>query len=232
MSVDEPRPTAPHRIRSFVLRQGRITPAQERAFAAHWTRYGLEPGAQPRDFDTVFGRRASRVLEIGFGNGEQLAWSAEHELERDFLGVEVHRPGVGRLMNALAAIDACNVRLYHHDALEVLEGEIASGVLDQVRIYFPDPWHKKRHHKRRLIRPEFADLLASRMAPGGILHLATDWADYAEHMHRVLDASTGWRNRAGLGGVSPRPPWRIETHFEKRGLRLGHGVWDLIYDRR
>jgi tRNA (guanine-N7-)-methyltransferase len=220
------------RIRSFVLRQGRITPAQERAFAAHWPRYGLEVGATPWDLDDVFGRHAPRVLEIGCGNGEQMAWSAEHEPALDLLGVEVHRPGVGRLINALAALEATHARVIHHDAVEVLERAIAPGALDQVRIYFPDPWHKKRHNKRRLVQPEFAALLASRVAPGGLLHLATDWADYAEQMLAVVDASADWRNRAGAGRYSPRPPWRIDTHFEKRGLRLGHGVWDLVYERR
>jgi tRNA (guanine-N7-)-methyltransferase len=220
------------RIRSFVLRQGRITPAQERAFEAHWSRYGLECGSALRDYDAVFGRTAPRTIEIGFGNGEQLAWAAEHEPQMDFLGLEVHRPGVGRLINSLAAIDANNVRVYHHDAVEVIEREIAPASLDQVRIYFPDPWHKKRHNKRRLIQPEFLSLLAGRVKPDGLLHLATDWADYAEHMLSVLDASREWRNRAGPGQFSPRPEWRIQTHFEKRGLRLGHGVWDLLHERR
>ena len=233
MTQSDPPADAAHarRIRSFVLRQGRTTPAQARAFDAHWPRYGLPVGEAPRDFDAVFGRHAPRVLEIGFGNGEQLAWSAAHEPALDFLGVEVHRPGVGRLINALAAQDASNVRVYHHDAVEVLEREIAPQSLAQVRIYFPDPWHKKRHNKRRLIQPEFVALLASRVAHGGLLHLATDWADYAEHMVAVLEASPLWRNRAGAGQFSPRPEWRIQTHFEKRGLRLGHGVWDLLYDR-
>ncbi len=228
--MDSPEARA-RRIRSFVLRQGRITPAQERAFAEHWPRFGLEPCGTPRDLDRVFGRHAPRVLEIGFGNGEQLAWSAEHEPDRDFIGVEVHRPGVGRLMNALAALGARNVRLYQHDAVEVIEREIAPAALDEVRIYFPDPWHKKRHHKRRLVQPAFIALLASRIRRGGLLHLATDWADYAEHMLAALEASPDWRNRAGPGQFSPRPAWRIQTHFEKRGLKLGHGVWDLLHER-
>jgi tRNA (guanine-N7-)-methyltransferase len=229
---DQPADDAPaRRIRSFVLRQGRITPAQDRAFAAHWSRYGLEVGSAPRDYDTVFGRRAPRVLEIGFGNGEQMAWSAAHEPEKDLIGVEVHRPGVGRLINALAALDANNARVYHHDAFEVIERDIAPASLDQVRVYFPDPWHKKRHNKRRLIQPQFVAFLATRVRAGGLLHLATDWADYAEQMLAVLEASPDWRNRAGPGQYSARPEWRIQTHFEKRGLRLGHGVWDLLYDR-
>jgi len=223
------------RIRSFVLRQGRFTPAQQRAFDEHWARYGIDfdvaRGHAPRDLDATFGRRAARVLEIGFGNGEQLLHSAQAEPARDFIGVEVHRPGVGRLMNALADAGVDNVRLYNHDAVEVLEHEIAPASLAEVRIYFPDPWHKKRHNKRRLVQPDFLALLAGRVAPGGRLHLATDWADYAEHMRDVLAAAPDWRVDAGHADPAVRPPWRIETHFERRGLRLGHGVWDFVHER-
>ena len=222
----------PHdrRIRSFVLRQGRITSAQQRAFDAHWQRYGLEFSATPRDFNVAFGRAAPRVLEIGFGNGEQLVHAATAEPERDFIGIEVHRPGVGRVLNALAHAGVDNVRIYHHDAVEVLEREIGVGSLDEVRIYFPDPWPKKRHHKRRLIQPDFVALLASRTRHGGRLHLATDWADYAEHMQNVLDRAPEWRRHAAHASAS-RPAWRIDTHFERRGMRLGHNVWDLVYER-
>ncbi len=218
-------------IRSFVLRQGRMTPAQERAFAEYWPRYGLEPHTTPRDFDGVFGRHQERVLEIGFGNGEALRFAGCKEPERDFLGIEVHRPGVGRLLNALAADALGNVRLYCHDAVEVLRGEIADASLGEIRIYFPDPWPKKRHHKRRLIQPPFAGLLAEKLRPGGLLHLATDWQDYAEQMWDVLDAEPRLRNEAGARGWFDRPAWRPQTHFEARGLRLGHGVWDLLYQR-
>jgi len=218
-------------IRSFVLRQGRFTPAQQRAFTEHWSRYGLSVDAGVLDVQQVFGRRAPLVLEIGFGNGEQLLASAQREPGKDFIGIEVHRPGVGRLMNALASHNVDNVRLYNDDAIAVLARGIAPAMLDETRIYFPDPWPKKRQQKRRLIQPPFAALLAARMAPGGVLHLATDWADYAGHMLAVLDASPLWRNRAGKGAFVSRPDWRIETHFEKRGRRLGHGVWDLLYDR-
>ncbi len=219
------------RIRSFVLRQGRFTPAQQRAFDQHWARYGLDFTGVPRDFDTVFGRQAPRVLEIGFGNGEQLLHSAQAEPHADFIGVEVHRPGVGRLMNGLADAGVGNVRLYNHDAVEVLQHEVADGALDEVRIYFPDPWHKKRHNKRRLVQPEFLGVLATKVARGGRLHLATDWADYAEHMRETLAAAPGWRVDAAHASESVRPPWRIETHFERRGLRLGHGVWDFVLER-
>jgi tRNA (guanine-N7-)-methyltransferase len=219
-------------IRSFVLRQGRMTEAQERAFAEHWARYGLEPQGRLRDFDAVFGRRAERVLEIGFGNGEALRFAGRNEPERDFIGIEVHRPGVGRLLNALAADGTTNVRVYCHDAVEVLRDEIADGSLGEIRIYFPDPWPKKRHHKRRLVQPEFAALLAAKLRPGGLLHLATDWQDYAEQMWDVLDAEPRLRNEAGARGWFDRPAWRPQTHFEARGLRLGHGVWDLLYQRQ
>ncbi|HET6632167.1 MAG TPA: tRNA (guanosine(46)-N7)-methyltransferase TrmB [Rhodanobacteraceae bacterium] len=209
-----------------------MTPAQRRAFDQHWPRYGLEPGGDaPGDFAAVFGRRADLVLEIGFGNGEALAHAAAAEPQRDFIGVEVHGPGVGRLMNALAAQGSDNVRLYRHDAVEVLRDEIAPAALAETRIWFPDPWPKKRHHKRRLLQPGFAALLAERTRPGGLLHLATDWAGYAEHMIEVLEASPQWRNRMGPGRGAERPPWRVETHFERRGTKLGHAVWDLLYDR-
>ena len=224
------------KVRSFVLRQGRFSEAQLRAVDASWPRFGLDyapdqRGGSARDFDTVFGRSAPRILEIGFGNGEALRYSARHDPARDHIGIEVHAPGVGRLLNALADDDARNVRLYHHDAVEVLEREIADASLDEVRIYFPDPWHKKRHHKRRLVNPAFAALLVRKLAPGGRLHLATDWQDYAEQMWDVLDATPGIANRAGPRGSVQRPPWRPQTHFETRGQRLGHGVWDLLYDR-
>jgi len=219
------------KVRSFVLRQGRFTPAQQRAFDELWPRFGLDYTGTPRDFDDVFGRRAKRVLEVGFGNGEALRFAAGQDPDRDLVGIEVHAPGVGRLLNALAADEASNVRVYHHDAVEVLQHEIADASVDEVRIYFPDPWHKKRHNKRRLVQPGLAALLVRKLATGGRLHLATDWHDYAEQMWDVLDATPGLRNRAGPRGSVPRPAWRPQTHFETRGQKLGHGVWDLLYDR-
>lgn len=218
-------------MRSFVLRQGRLTDAQERAMRELWPRYGLDYRGEVRDLDALFGRSGDKVLEIGFGNGEALRHACEYEPQRDFIGIEVHRPGVGRLMNALAAAGLGNARLYCHDAVEVLTHEIADGALDEVRVWFPDPWPKKRHHKRRLIQPAFAALLAAKLRAGSLLHLATDWQDYARQMWEVLDAEPCLRNRAGPGGHEPRPTWRPQTHFEARGLRLGHGVWDLIYQR-
>jgi tRNA (guanine-N7-)-methyltransferase len=218
-------------VRSFVLRQGRFTPAQQRAFEQLWPRYGLDYTGTPRDFDAAFGRHAPRVLEIGFGNGEALRFAAARDPARDYIGIEVHAPGVGHLLNGLAADGTGTVRVYHHDAVEVLGSEVADAALDEARIFFPDPWHKKRHHKRRLLDPAFAALLVRKLAPGGRLHLATDWHDYAERMWDVLDATPGLRNSAGPRGHIPRPPWRPQTRFESRGQRLGHGVWDLLYDR-
>ncbi len=219
------------KVRSFVLRQGRFTDAQQRAFDELWPRYGLDYTGELRDFDAAFKRKAPRILEIGFGNGEALRFSAQHDPARDHVGIEVHAPGVGRLLNALADDEAGNVRVYHHDAVEVLEHEIADGALDEVRIYFPDPWHKKRHNKRRLVNPEFSALLVRKLAADGRLHLATDWQDYAEQMWDVLDGTAGIVNRVGLRGAVTRPDWRPQTHFETRGQKLGHGVWDLLYDR-
>jgi len=218
-------------IRSYVLRQGRFTPAQQRAFGEHWPRYGMRVDDGLVGPSRLFGRSAPLVLEIGFGNGEQLLWSGRSEPQRDFIGIEVHRPGVGRLMNALASHNVDNVRLYNEDAMAVIERCLPPAALAEVRIYFPDPWPKKRQQKRRMIQPAFIARLADRVATGGVLHLATDWADYAEHMLAVLDSSPDWRNRAGAAHFVDRPAWRIETHFEKRGRRLGHGVWDLLYDR-
>ena len=238
MTGTAPQPPKPftanpgHReIRSFVLRQGRFTPAQQRAFDELWPRFGLDYSGQPRDYAAAFGRQAPRVLEIGFGNGDALRFAARQDPTRDYIGLEVHAPGVGRLLNALSEEDSDHVRLYHHDAVEVLRHEVAEGSLDEVRIYFPDPWHKKRHNKRRLIQPAFAELLVSRLRVGGRLHAATDWQDYAEQMWDVLDATPGLVNRAGPRGQVPRPAWRPQTHFETRGQRLGHPVFDLIYDR-
>lgn len=226
----------PHRpIRSFVLRQGRITPAQQRALDAAWPAYGVDvdqdtPG--PLDLDGIFGRRAPRVLEIGFGNGEQLLASAQAEPERDFLGIEVHRPGVGYLLVRAAAAGVANLRVINHDAVDVLSRLLPPDSLAEVRVLFPDPWPKTRQQKRRLIQLPFLALLATRLAPGGTLHLATDWENYAEQMLAVGDAAPDFRNVHGPGQYAPRPAWRVESRFERRGTKLGHGVWDLTYRRR
>ncbi len=214
-----------------MLRQGRTTPAQQRAFDEHWARYGLEFTGGVRDLDAAFGRRAPRVVEIGFGNGEQLLHAAREDPARDYVGIEVHRPGVGRLLNAVALAGLGNVRVYRHDAVEVLALELAPDSLAELRVYFPDPWHKKRHHKRRLVQPRFVDLAASRLAPGGLLHLATDWLPYADQMLAVCGACAVLRNASPTGDWVERPAWRSETHFERRGLGLGHGVRDLLFAR-
>ena len=232
-AFDQPFTVEPgqRKIRSFVLRQGRFSPAQQRAFDELWPRFGLDYSASIRDYDTVFGRSAPRVVEIGFGNGDALRFAAKQDASRDYIGIEVHAPGVGRLLNALGEDGSDHVRVYRHDAVEVLSHEIADGSLDEIRIYFPDPWHKKRHNKRRLVQPDFAALLVRKLRVGGRLHLATDWQDYAEQMWDVLDATSGLHNRAGARGHVPRPEWRPQTHFETRGQKLGHGVWDLLYDK-
>ncbi len=218
-------------IRSYVLRQGRLTLAQQRAFREHWPIYGIEYTGELKNYDTIFETPAELILEIGFGNGEQLQYAAINEPEHHFIGVEVHGPGVGRLLNGLAEHDLRNTRVYQHDAVEVLKNEIADAALSQVRIYFPDPWHKKRHQKRRLIQTEFVQLLCKKLKPGGLLHLATDWENYAEHMWDICDAEPLLLNQNGPRGFSERPNWRRQTHFETRGMKLGHGVWDLLYTR-
>jgi tRNA (guanine-N7-)-methyltransferase len=191
----------------------------------------LDYAGAVRDFDEVFGRRAERVLEIGFGNGEQLHFAGGNEPSRDFIGVEVHGPGVGRVLNALAADKLSNVRVYQHDAVEVLRDEIVDGSLDEVRIYFPDPWHKKKHNKRRLVNSGFVAMICAKLRVGGKLHLATDWENYAEQMFDVCEAEPKLRNVGGPRTSVPRPEWRRQTHFETRGQKLGHGVWDLVYAR-
>jgi tRNA (guanine-N7-)-methyltransferase len=218
-------------VRSFVLRQGRLTQGQERALDEQWPRFGLDYNGSVRDFDAAFGRKAPLVLEIGFGNGEQLLFAAQNEPEKNLVGLEVHAPGVGRLLQGAAELGVDHLKAYCHDAVEVLHHEVADASVDEVRIYFPDPWHKKRHHKRRLVQPDFVALLARKLKHGGLLHLATDWEDYARQMLEVCDAEPRLRNRAGPGGTVERPQWRRQTHFETRGLKLGHGVWDLLYDR-
>jgi len=221
----------PRSVRSFVTRSGRITPAQERALAQLWPQYGIEFTPRTLDADAHFGRAAPRTLEIGFGNGENLLALAAAHPERDFLGVEVHRPGIGRLLLALESQRLRNVRVICHDAVEVLEQQIARGFLHEILILFPDPWPKKRHHKRRLIQRPFAELAASRLARGGLLRLATDWQPYALQMLETLAATSGLENLAAEGGFVARPGERAPTRFERRGERLGHDVWDLAFRR-
>jgi tRNA (guanine-N7-)-methyltransferase len=220
-------------IRSFVTRAGRITEAQQRALEESWPKYGVEfDGTQTLDLDALFGRRASRVVEIGFGNGENLAALAAAHPERDYLGIEVHRAGVGRLMLACETTPLTNVRIACHDAVEVLEHQLPRESLDEILILFPDPWHKKRHHKRRLIQPPFVELALSRLKVGGVLRLATDWEPYAVQMLEVLSANPALENLSPDHGYIEKTSERITTRFEKRGQRLGHGVWDLAFRRK
>jgi tRNA (guanine-N7-)-methyltransferase len=213
-----------------VRRESRITRAQEQALERLWPRYGLDAGT-PFDLDACFGRHAPRTLEIGFGNGASLAGMAGQEPAADFLGIEVHRPGVGHLLLELDRRELDNVRVICADAVDVLKNCLPDAALARVLLFFPDPWPKKRHHKRRIVQPDFVELLARMLQPGGILHLATDWEHYAQHMLEVMAGTTSFRNRAGSGNYSPRPDYRPVTRFEQRGLRLGHGVRDLLFER-
>jgi tRNA (guanine-N7-)-methyltransferase len=223
-------PAAPRRgIRSYVVRAGRMGTGQERALAELGPRYVLPFVDGALDWPAAFGRVAPRVLEIGFGMGDATAAIAAGRPDTDFLGVEVHPPGVGALLRQVGERGLTNVRIVQHDAVEVLERMIAPDSLAGVFVFFPDPWHKKRHHKRRLIQPPFVRLLASRLAPGGTLHCATDWQPYAEQMLDVLGAEPSLRNTAD--GYAERPAYRPLTKFENRGLKLGHGVWDLVFVR-
>jgi tRNA (guanine-N7-)-methyltransferase len=225
------RPEHPRSIRSFVTRAGRLGPGQARALAELGPRFLLPYTAQTADFAAAFSRDAPRVLEIGFGMGDATAAIAAALPGTDFIGVEVHTPGVGALLKRIGEQQLGNLRLIQHDAVEVLQHMIAPASLAGVHVFFPDPWHKKKHHKRRLIQPAFVALLASRVRDGGYLHCATDWQPYAEQMLEVLDAEPTLANSAGAG-YAPKPAYRPLTKFENRGLKLGHGVWDLVYTKR
>jgi tRNA (guanine-N7-)-methyltransferase len=216
------------KIRSFVLRQGRLTPAQERAFTSGWPVYGIEYQKEPLDLNQVFGRADSKkVVEIGFGMGDATAKIAQTLPDHDFIGVEVHAPGVGALLKHVEEGDLKNVRIVQHDAVEVLQNMVADESLDGVHIFFPDPWHKKRHHKRRLIQAEFVKFLCSKLKPGAYIHVATDWEEYAEWVLEVLQAEPQLKNTAK--DYAEKPAYRPLTKFENRGIKLGHGVWDLVY---
>jgi tRNA (guanine-N7-)-methyltransferase len=217
----------PARIRSFVRRQGRITQAQQYALDHYWQRYCLT-SKQHYDFTELFGRTAPLIMEIGFGNGEALARIAAANPDCDYLGVEVHRAGVGHLMMLLAQQGLTNVRIYCHDAVEILE-QLPDASLSGVHLFFPDPWHKKKHHKRRIVRPSFVELLIKKLKTGGYFHAATDWQNYAEAMLAELSAHPTLQNTSPTNDYCPRPEYRPLTKFEQRGLHLGHGVWDLIF---
>jgi len=220
----------PRAIRSFVLRTGRITAGQARALAEHGARFILPFSRDPLDFAAAFGRDAPTVLEIGFGMGEATAQIAAALPDTNFLCCEVHDPGIGALVMRLQDQGLANVRIVRHDAVEVLQFMIPPASLAGVHVFFPDPWHKKRHHKRRLIQPPLAALLASRLRPGGLIHCATDWEEYAQQMLDVLGAQPQLGNTAQR--FAPKPHYRPLTKFEQRGLKLGHGVWDIVFRKR
>ncbi|WP_172201876.1 tRNA (guanosine(46)-N7)-methyltransferase TrmB [Niveibacterium sp. COAC-50] len=227
LSVDDPK-TRP--IRSYVVRQGRMSPAQERFIAEGMPRWGVEYSAAPLDYAAAFGRAAPTILEIGFGMGDTTAAIAQTRPGDNFLGIEVHGPGVGNLCKLIEERGISNIRVMQHDAFEVVRDMLADASLAGVHVYFPDPWHKARHNKRRLIQSPFVHELAKRLVPGGYIHCATDWEDYAVQMLEVLSAEPMLENTAD--GYAPKPDYRPLTKFENRGLKLGHGVWDLVFRRK
>jgi tRNA (guanine-N7-)-methyltransferase len=218
-------------IRSYVIRGGRMTDGQKNAFDHAWEIYGLSLFGGAFDQQDVFGRQAPLVVEVGFGMGDSLLAMAKAQPESDFVGIEVHPPGVGRLINNAAKEDVRNLRVYMADAVDVLEDCFADSSIDRFQLYFPDPWHKKKHNKRRIVQPEFMQLIRRKLVMGGISHMATDWQPYADYMMEVMSAADGFANEKGEYLFAPRPEYRPLTKFEKRGERLGHGVWDLLFKR-
>lgn len=219
------------RIRSFVRREGRLTAGQQHALDVLFPRFGVEQSDAHINFTQLYGREAPTIVEIGFGNGDTLATIAKNHPENNYLGIEVHRPGVGHLLMRVEEYGLSNVRVMCADAVEVLQRQIADNTLEAVYLFFPDPWHKKRHHKRRQVQPEWAQLIRSKLRIGGYLHMATDWQEYAEHMLAVLADAEGFANQAVDSEFIQRPDYRPCTKFEQRGIRLGHGVWDLMFKR-
>ncbi|OHX17182.1 tRNA (guanosine(46)-N7)-methyltransferase TrmB [Chromobacterium amazonense] len=217
-------------IRSFVLRQGHLSTAQQRAMDEGMPKWGIEYRPEAIDLEQAFGRAAPKILEIGFGMGGATAEIAAANPDKDYLGIEVHGPGVGNLCKLIAEKELTNLRLMRHDAVEVLDNMLPDGCLDGVHIFFPDPWHKKRHNKRRLIQVPLVAKLASKLKPGGYFHAATDWEDYAIQILEVLNGNADLENTAD--GYAPRPDYRPLTKFEARGIKLGHGVWDVIFRRK
>ncbi|MEA3405842.1 MAG: tRNA (guanosine(46)-N7)-methyltransferase TrmB [Pseudomonadota bacterium] len=221
------------RIKSFVLRQGRMSQSQQRAMDNLWPKFGLEVENELLDLDQVFGRKdAPTIVEIGFGMGTSLVAMAEANPHQNYIGIEVHRPGVGALLKLVEEKGLTNIRVFNHDAIEVLQQRIPKNSLAGVYLFFPDPWHKKRHNKRRIVQPAFAQAIASHLKVGGHFHMATDWEDYAEHMMEVMSAAADFNNTQQAGEYTPRPDYRPLTKFEARGHRLGHGVWDLIFEKK
>ena len=218
-------------IRSYVVRAGRMTEAQRKAFEVSWPVYGLKLADGAINTDVIFGRTGQKVLEIGFGMGTSLIEMAVASPNTDFIGVEVHPPGVGTLMNSARIEDLSNLRVYLADANDVLEECFATQSIDRLQLYFPDPWHKKKHNKRRIVKSTFVQQVREKLRSSGILHMATDWQHYAEQMMETLSEAEGFENCAGAGQYSERPSYRPITKFEKRGEKLGHGVWDLVFKK-
>lgn len=233
VSSSEQAPLHRRGIKSYVLRAGRMTVAQTRGLEDVWPRLGLSLDDGRLDLDAVFGRRAPRVVEVGFGMGASLIEQAEQHPGTDFIGIEVHPPGVGKLLDEADKRALTNLRVYREDALRVLDECLPEASIDTLQLFFPDPWPKKKHHKRRILQPAFAELVRTRLKPGGLFHMATDWGNYAEHMAEIMAAAPGYRNVASCETAPyvPRPEFRPLTKFEARGERLGHGVWDLIFER-
>ena len=223
------QPSQKRSIRSFVRREGRMTIGQKKAFETLWPVYGLNPGEALPDINAPFGRQGPVILEIGFGMGDSLAQQAANQPQNLYLGIEVHRPGVGHLLSLIETNAIDNIRIYCADAVEVLNHCIPNNSLSCVQIFFPDPWPKQRHHKRRLIQLPFIQLIAAKLKPQGSLHLATDWQNYAQHMLKVMSSCENFVNTATDGPFVERPATRPLTKFENRGQRLGHGVWDLVF---
>ncbi len=220
-------------IRSYVIRSGRFTKAQRRAFEQVWEKFGLDVGSGLLNMELEFGKLAPLIVEIGFGMGDALFEMAQKNPESHFIGIEVYAPGIGRLMNRAYSVGLTNLRIYFSDANDVLENCIGMESIDRLQLFFPDPWHKKKHHKRRLVQVEFVELVRSRLRLGGIFHMATDWKPYAEHMLDVMNLSEGFANCAnGIGGYSLKPKNRPLTKFEQRGQGLGHRTWDLLFSRQ
>lgn len=235
MSDTESNPHPKRPIRSFVRREGRLTPGQQRAIDELWPRFGIDDDGNMLDFEVIFGRKAPITLEIGYGNGESLVQMAKAAPERDFVGIEVHRPGVGRLLHRVEELGVTNLRTLCADAVLVLKNQISDESIDRVQLFFPDPWHKKRHHKRRIVSHEWLTLVRSKLVQAGTIHMATDWEHYAVQMLADLSSAEGFENCAqemgGDSGYIPRPGSRPLTKFEQRGLDRGHGVWDLLFRR-
>jgi len=227
-TVDEDKK---RRIKSFVIRAGRMTEAQQRGYNELWSIYGLELADGLIDTKAVFGNDAPVVAEVGFGMGDSLAEMAKAAPETNFIGIEVHRPGVGRLLHLAEVYELKNLRVYCDDAIEVLKQCVPAQSLHRLQLFFPDPWHKRRHNKRRIVRPEFMALVREKLVSDGVFHAATDWQDYAEFIVKLMAGVAGYKNQAGDEQYSAKPDYRPETKFERRGERLGHGVWDLLYER-